>query len=157
MLTFTNKRIHLACGVTDMRKSINGLSAIVELSFKLDLYSAALFVFCNRNRDRIKILEWDGDGFWLYFKRLEKGRFRWPAADTNEATMTLSGEEFSHLLGSPKVVQKLMRKELKIGQPKEDFSPPSFEIARIQEALRSKTAMIPPKPNLPKLNPAPLN
>ena len=137
-----------------MRKQINGLSAIVELSFKLDLYAAALFVFCNRNHDRIKILEWDGDGFWLYFKRLEKGRFKWPAADTNEATMILSSEDFSHLLGSPKVVQKLMRKELKIGKPKEDFSPPSFEIARIQEALRSKAATIPPKPNLPQLDSA---
>jgi transposase len=136
MLTFHNKRIYLACGATDMRKQINGLSAIVELSFKLDPFAAALFVFCNRNRDRIKILEWDGDGFWLYFKRLEKGRFKWPAADANEVTMTLSGADFSHLLGSPKVVQKLMRKELKIGQPEETFSPPSLEIARIQEALR---------------------
>ena len=127
-----------------MRKSINGLSAIVELSFKLDPFASALFVFCNRNRDRIKILEWDGDGFWLYFKRLEKGRFKWPAADENEVTMSLSGEDFSHLLGSPKVVQKLKRQELKIGQLKEDFSPPSFEIARIQEALRSKATSNPP-------------
>lgn len=153
-MTFTNKRIHLACGATDMRKSINGLSAIVELSFKLDLYAAALFVFCNRNRDRIKILEWEGDGFGLYLKRLEKGRFNWPAATSDEATMSLSDEELTHLLGSPKVIQKLKRKELKIGQPKEDFSPPSFEIARIQEALRSKAAMIPPKSNPPQLNSA---
>jgi len=153
-LTFHNKRIYLACGHTDMRKQINGLSAIVELSFKLDPFSTALFVFCNRNRDRIKILEWDGDGFWLYFKRLEKGRFRWPSADANEVTMSLSGEEFSHLLGSPKVVQKLMRKELKIGQPKEDFTPPSLEIARIAEALRSKAGALPPKPSQPLLNSA---
>jgi len=115
MITFGEKRIYLACGHTDMRKSINGLAAIVECSFKLDPFDAALFVFCNRNRDRLKILEWDGDGFWLYFKRLEKGRFKWPAVDGNEVTMNLTGEEFSHLLGSPKVVQKLMRKEVKIG------------------------------------------
>lgn len=115
MITFLNKRIYLACGHTDMRKSINGLAAIVESSFKLDPFDAAVFVFCNRSRDRLKILEWDGDGFWLYFKRLEKGRFKWPAIDDNEVTMNLSREEFSHLLGSPKVVQKLKRKEVKIG------------------------------------------
>jgi len=68
MITFGDKKIYLACGQTDMRKSINGLAAIVEGSFKLDLYGVSLFVFCNRSRDRLKILEWDGDGFWLYFK-----------------------------------------------------------------------------------------
>jgi transposase len=115
MITFGNKRIYLACGHTDMRKSINGLAAIVESSFKLDLFEAAMFVFCNRNRDRLKIIEWDGDGFWLYFKRLERGHFKWPAADKSEITMNLTGDEFSHLLGSPKVVQKLLRKEIKIG------------------------------------------
>ena len=66
MIRFVEKDVYLACGKTDMRKSINGLSAIVEGSFKLDPFSGALFVFCNRNRDRLKILEWDGDGFWLY-------------------------------------------------------------------------------------------
>ena len=107
--------MYLACGHTDMRKSINGLAAIVEGSFKLEPFSEAVFVFCNRSRDRLKILEWDGDGFWLYFKRLEKGRFRWPTETENEITMSLSGEEFSHLLGSPRVIQKLKRKEVKIG------------------------------------------
>jgi transposase len=73
MLNLENKRVFLACGKTDMRKSINGLTAIVEGTFNLDPFTGALFVFCNRNRDRIKLLEWDGDGFWLHFKRLEKG------------------------------------------------------------------------------------
>jgi len=114
MLTFDSKRIYLACGPTDMRKQINGLSAIVEGSFKLDPLSAALFVFCNRNRDRIKILEWDRDGFWLYFKRLEKGKFRWPAVDGGEVTMTLDIEDFYHLLGSPRMIQKITRQEVKI-------------------------------------------
>ncbi len=94
-----------------MRKSINGLAAIVEGNFNLDPFNGALFVFCNRNRDRVKILEWDGDGFWLYFKRLEKGRFRWPA-EGEEATMTLTGEELSFLLGGTRVELKLKRNEV---------------------------------------------
>lgn len=111
MIKADGKRVYLACGKTDMRKSINGLSAIVEGSFKLDLFGDALFVFCNRNRDRIKILEWDGDGFWLYFKRLEKGRFRWPEPDENQ-TMMLTAEELHILLGGAKIELKLKRKEV---------------------------------------------
>jgi transposase len=111
MLNLTGKRVYLACGKTDMRKSINGLTAIVESSFALDPFDGTLFVFCNRSRDRIKIVEWDGDGFWLYFKRLERGRFRWPEPG-EEATMTLSGEELSILLGGARVELKLKRKEV---------------------------------------------
>ena len=111
MLNLAGKRVYLACGKTDMRKSINGLAAIVEGGFKLDPFSGALFVFCNRSRDRIKILEWDGDGFWLYFKRLEKGHFRWPGPGA-EATMDLSGEELSILLGGARVELKLRRNEV---------------------------------------------
>jgi len=112
MLNIGNKRIYLACGHTDMRKSINGLAAIVEGSFKLNLFGDAIFVFCNRKRDRIKILEWDGDGFWLYFKRLEKGHFRWPVL-SEDKTMSLSSEELSILLGGTKVELKLKRNEVK--------------------------------------------
>ena len=111
MLNLSDKRVFLACGRTDMRKNINGLAAIVEGSFKLNPFDGALFVFCNRNRDRVKILEWDGDGFWLYFKRLEKGRFRWPA-EGDEATMSLTGEELSFMLGGTRVELKLKRKEV---------------------------------------------
>ena len=111
MLRFGEKKVYLACGHTDMRKSINGLSAIVESSFKLDPFDASVFVFCNRARDRVKILEWDGDGFWLYFKRLEKGHFKWPSAG-EEATMSLTGDELSILLNGARVEQKLKRNEV---------------------------------------------
>lgn len=113
-MNLADKHIYLACGPTDMRKSINGLSAIVEGSFELDPFTEALFVFCNRQRNRIKILEWDVDGFWLYFKRLEKGRFQWPTVG-EEKTMTLTCDDFKHLLGSTKVIQKIRRKEVEIG------------------------------------------
>jgi transposase len=111
MLSFEGKTVYLACGKTDMRKSINGLSAIVEGSFGLDPFGKALFVFCNRNRDRVKVLEWDGDGFWLYFKRLEKGHFRWPA-EGNDQTMALTGEELSIMLSGTRVELKLRRNEV---------------------------------------------
>ena len=111
MISFHGKCVYLACGPTDMRKSINGLAAIVGSSFKLDPFNGALFVFCNRSRNRVKILEWDGDGFWLYFKRLEKGRFRWPKPGV-DATMLLTGEELSYILGGTRVELKLKRNEV---------------------------------------------
>ena len=111
MLRIDNKRVFLACGKTDMRKQINGLAAIIEGSFNLNPFDGALFVFCNGNRDRVKILEFDGDGFWLHFKRLEKGRFKWPAPG-DEATMVLTGEELAYLLGGTRIELKLKRNEV---------------------------------------------
>ena len=67
--------VYLAIGVTDLRKSINGLAIIVQETFKLDPFIKQLFVFCNRKKDKIKILRWDNDGFWLYYKRLENSKF----------------------------------------------------------------------------------
>ncbi len=111
MLNFAGKRVYLACGKTDMRKQLNGLCAVVESSFHLDLFEESIFVFCNRNRDRLKILEWDGDGFWLHFKRLEKGHFRWPA-EGETSTLLLTAEELQILLGGAKVELKIQRREV---------------------------------------------
>ena len=111
MMNLAGKRVYLACGGTDMRKSINGLMGIVECSFQLDPFNGALFVFCNKKRDRLKVLEWDGDGFWLHFKRLEKGHFRWPT-EGSEPTMNLTGEELQILLGGARVELKLRRNEV---------------------------------------------
>ena len=111
MLSFGDKPVYLCCGHTDMRKSINGLMVLVQESFALDPFADALFVFCNRARNRIKILEWDGDGFWLYFKRLERGRFRWPS-DDEDKTMRLTNEELACLIGSARLEKKLRRKEV---------------------------------------------
>lgn len=71
-------KVYLAVGATDLRKSIDGLSLIVQECFELDPFSRSLFVFCNKKRDKIKILEWDHTGFWLHYKRLEKESFQWP-------------------------------------------------------------------------------
>lgn len=74
-------RVYLACGSTDMRKSIDGLAVLVKEGFDLDPFTPALFVFCNRERNKLKILFWEHNGFWLYYRRLERGRFRWPPDD----------------------------------------------------------------------------
>lgn len=90
-------RVYLACGPTDLRKSIDGLAALVKEAFELDPFSPNLFVFCNRQRDKLKILYWDHNGFWLYYRRLERGRFQWPM-DTGSTTQVVSRRELSWLL-----------------------------------------------------------
>jgi len=75
--------IYLSTQSTDLRKSIDGLAAIVQEEFNLDPFSSSLFVFCNKARDKVKILHWNFNGFWLYYKRLEKGKFRWVNSESN--------------------------------------------------------------------------
>lgn len=72
------QRIYLHREVVDFRKSINGLSVIVEQAMLLSPFDDALFVFCNRQRDKLKVLYWDKTGFCLWYKRLEKEKFKWP-------------------------------------------------------------------------------
>jgi len=91
----TVKHVYLATGATDLRKAIDGLSAIVQHSFDLSPYEPALFVFCNRKRDKLKILHWDA-GFWLYYRRLEQQVFDWP--NTDDPVVCTSLAEFQWLL-----------------------------------------------------------
>ena len=85
---FTGSKIYLACGYTDLRRGIDGLATIVEQQFQLDPYSDALFLFCGRRTDRIKALYWEGDGFLLLYKRLEKGKFQWPRNESEAISIT---------------------------------------------------------------------
>ncbi len=70
--------VYLHRNVVDFRKSIDGLSAIVAKQMDLDSFADALYVFCNRHRDRLKLLYWAQTGFCLWYKRLEKAKFQWP-------------------------------------------------------------------------------
>jgi transposase len=70
--------IYLHIDVVDFRKSINGLALIVEQELNRDPFCEEIYVFCNRGRDKLKILYWDKTGFALWYKRLEKSRFKWP-------------------------------------------------------------------------------
>jgi len=88
--------VYLALGATDMRKSINGLSLLVEEQFELDLFTGNLFAFCNRRRDMVKILYWDATGFCIWLKRLEKDQFRWPQSE--QEVMEISPAALNWLL-----------------------------------------------------------
>lgn len=78
IIDWTKVRILLKPGITDFRKQINGLASIVENEMKLNVFSNYIFIFCSRNRTRLKILYWDRNGFCLWLKRLEKDKFVWP-------------------------------------------------------------------------------
>ncbi|WAH35668.1 IS66 family insertion sequence element accessory protein TnpB [Alicyclobacillus dauci] len=93
----TEQRVYLACGVTDMRKSIDGLAALVQTQFQLDPFSQCVFVFCNRQRDKLKILYWQYNGFWLLYRRLERGRFEWPSS-SQDKTLVISQRQLNWLL-----------------------------------------------------------
>lgn len=69
--------VYLYTGIVDMRKSIDGLAALVEQELELNPLTETLFVFCNRGRDKVKMLYWERNGFVLWYKRLEKQRFTW--------------------------------------------------------------------------------
>ena len=75
-------RIYLITGATDLRRSIDGLSALVREHMALDPVSGHLFRFRNRRGDRLKVLAWDRSGFWVLYKRLEQGTFAWPTETT---------------------------------------------------------------------------
>lgn len=98
-------KVYLAAGNTDMRKSINGLTAIIQECFNLDLFSQSTFVFCNKLKDKIKIIQWENNGFWLHYKRLEKGNFRWPEIKTDN-TIEISDRELGWLLDGLYINQK---------------------------------------------------
>lgn len=92
-------RVYVAPGVTDMRKSFNGLMAATREVLDADPLSGHLFAFCNRRRTLVKLLLWDGTGFWIFAKRLERGTFAWPKLAEGEKKISLSGEELAALLG----------------------------------------------------------
>ncbi len=99
MLTLPSAvRIVLATEPVDMRKSIDGLMAVVRSSFGEDVYSGHLFVFVSRRGDRVKILTFSRGGFILYYKRLEQGRFRLPQVEADAQSVRLDATQLTMLL-----------------------------------------------------------
>ncbi|MDI6880861.1 MAG: IS66 family insertion sequence element accessory protein TnpB [Desulfitobacteriaceae bacterium] len=105
-------RVYLACGATDLRKSIDGLAVLMKEEFELDPFSSCLFVFCNRQRDKLKILQWEHSGFWLHYRRLERGKFQW-SLDTCSGTRTISRRELRWLLDGLSLKQHKAHPEVK--------------------------------------------
>ena len=111
MLNVGAERVYLACGSTDMRKSIDGLAALVTHGFELDPFSSALFVFCNARRDKLKILYWEHNGFWLFYRRLEKGRFHWPKGG-DDKTLAVTRRQLQWLLDGLELKQRRAHAEV---------------------------------------------
>jgi len=104
------EHIYVACGYTDLRKSIDGLAILVQKSFDLDPYANSLFLFCGRRSDRLKALYWEGDGFLLLYKRLERGSYQWPR--TRDSVKLITAQQLRWLveglcIEQPKSIQKV--------------------------------------------------
>jgi transposase len=100
-------RIYVA---VDMRKGFEGLYGLVRDPLGQDPLSGYLFLFSNRTRTRLKALVWDGSGLWVCAKRLEKGRFRWPAASEKQRSVTMRAEELAMLVNGLDLKQTQPRK-----------------------------------------------
>ena len=97
------QHVYIACGYTDLRRSIDGLVSLVQNSFHLDPFANALFLFCGQRVDRFKALYWDSDGFLLLYKRLERGKYQWPRS--KEEVLSLSSQQFRWLLEGLSIYQ----------------------------------------------------
>lgn len=108
-------KIYLGVDAVDMRKGFDGLYGLVRDRLQQDPLNGHLFVFTNRSRTRLKILVWDGSGLWVCAKRLERGRFRWPAG--NASSVVLRAEELAMLLNGLDVAAAVPRKNWMRRQP----------------------------------------
>jgi transposase len=102
-------RIYVATGATDLRRSIDGLSALVRDRFTLDPLSGHLFLFRNRRGDRLKILAWDRSGFWVLYKRLEQGTFAWPT-EASDGPVEMGSADLLLLLSGVDLTQTRRRR-----------------------------------------------
>ena len=108
---FKFDQVYLACGYTDLRLGINGLSALIKEHFNLDPFQKGiLFLFCGRRTDRIKGLVWEGDGFLLLYKRLEDGRFQWPR--TSAEVLNITPQQYVWLMEGLSIEQKRLIKQV---------------------------------------------
>lgn len=106
-------RIYIVCGYTDMRKSIDGLIALVQDQLSLNPYSKSLFLFCGKRRDRIKALYKETDGFILIYKRLSvEGGYQWPRKGSEARNLTW--REFDWLMSGLSIDQPKAIKSQKI-------------------------------------------
>ena len=111
--------VYIVCGYTDMRRSIDGLCALVEGQLHMNPRRSALYLFCGKRCDRIKALLWEGDGFLLHYKRMEaQGRFRWPR--NQQEVRQLTWQQFDWLMSGLEIEQP---KAFKLPEVTENYTP----------------------------------
>jgi transposase len=117
-------RIYLAAGATDMRKGFAGLYGLVRDQLQLEPLSGHIFLFSNAQRNRLRLLFWDGSGLWVCAKRLEKGRFRRPQAEAGQSKVVLSQEELAMLVGGIDLAGSKRRAWFRkvVGEPEGKFT-----------------------------------
>ena len=100
------KKKYIACGYTDLRQGIDGLAATIRQTLEIDPFQKnVLFMFCGRKPDKIKCLEWEGDGFVLVYKRLLDGRYQWPR--TRNEVMDMTQEQFDWLMSGQSITPSI--------------------------------------------------
>jgi len=104
-------KIFAYTGVTDMRKGFNGLSGVVREEFQSDPTDGSLFIFINRRRDRMKLLYFDGGGFWLYYRLLESGTFEDLQSEHGSCQLQIDATELSMLLSGVSLVASRRRRK----------------------------------------------
>lgn len=110
-MEFNPEKIYLVAGATDLRAGIDGYAHIVESTFQMSPMTDAMFLFCNRAHNKLKILYWDKTGFWLLYKRLEKGTFKFPKEENGSIVIT--EQQLRWLLEGLNIQQKRAFKEVK--------------------------------------------
>jgi transposase len=103
-------RVYLATSPCDMRRSFDGLHALVNAVLQMDAFAGHLFVFANRRRDRVKILYWDRDGFAMWAKRLEEGTYAMPFSEADEVRREITAQELGALLSGIDLSEAKQRK-----------------------------------------------
>lgn len=103
-------RVYLCLSPTDMRRSFDGLHALVRDHLQLDAFAGHLYIFTNKRRDRLKLLYWDRDGFAIWAKRLEEGTFAIPSGEADAARLEITAEELGALLSGIDLEQAQRRK-----------------------------------------------
>lgn len=108
MIDLSNiNKIYICPGYTDLRMGIDGYAMIVEQAYAKSPFDNSLYIFCNRQRDKIKILHFEHDGFWLYYKRIETGHIKWPV---NNDIKAIDSRQLRWLLDGLKIDQKALKR-----------------------------------------------
>lgn len=107
------QKVYLAVGATDLRRAVDGLAAIVQLDFELSPFEPCLFAFCNRQRNRVKILQWSERGFWLHYFRLEEGRLPWPETGSEINPLDVTWQDLRQILAG-QTLKPIERRLIKV-------------------------------------------